>query len=365
MISIMGNAQVAMNPSVFKPDSMIYYADSLENERYMLMINKYEGDSIDVAAYWYDEDTVNYATKSVYYMDENIPALPFEPIFSGGRKGSSSGYIYFYTSTIGDSLSKSYEFDFDEKTWVKVSKTKHNISGDGIDTLAITHSWDEDSKSWELNNLSRQTYINSTTDTLKVLMLAPDLNDTIHYDVFSYEYNSDSKKSIIWRATPGDLYRSVDSITYYVNGLMEFIYYGNNYDCVNSSLPDCDNQYLFDYAEQYFYDTEGRLDKIYFWYKQDLTEWTLDGCFQYYYSTQPTFIEKVDNKEFYKIYPNPCNSTLKIDSFTGRVEIYNSLGQLMISEPLENGGLINTSPLRKGVYILKLGDLHSCLISKQ
>jgi len=372
VFSIVSNAQIALNPSIFKPDSAIYYADSLENERYMLMINKYDGDSIDMAVYWYDSDTINYANKTVCYMDSDLPELPYEPIFSGGRQGGAfigSG-SYVYTSTIGDTLSRSYLYDFDSQIWVSTSKVKHEISENGIDTMAITHSWNTDSEAWELNNISKQYLIEGVLDTLLIIMIAPNLIDTMNYDRMIYKYNQDNDLEILIHNRLNldgtiDKYISKDSITYTEPGLIDFIYYGNNNDCANMSLPDCDNQILYDYAEQYFYDSEGRLDKIYFWDKQGLPDWTFAGSFQYYYTNQSTNTTRKYIEDSFNIYPNPCRNSLTIESYTGKVEIYNSKGQLVKSEQLENGGFINTSSLSKAMYILKLERGNSKLIMKQ
>lgn len=362
VFSIISYAQIAQNPSIFKPDSVVYYADSIEKERQMIMINKYDGDSIEVAAYWYNNDTINYANKNVYYMDENLPELSFEPLFSGGRNGNSSGYSYEYTSTIGDTLSVSYNYDLSLKIWVKASKTRHNISDKGIDTLATTYTWNKSAKDWEMNNLSKQTFIAGEVDSLEVLMVAPNLTDTINHDVFSYEYDLNKNKTRIKQTTPGAKYLSIDSITYTESGLIDFIYYGNNYDCVNSGLTDCDNQILYDYANQYFYDAKGRLDKIYFWNKQGIADWSFDGSYQYYYSNQTSSINEEYAENLINFYPNPCKTTLTIESYSGEFEIYNSMGQLVISKQIENGGLINTSSLQNGIYILKFGDVFSKLI---
>jgi len=366
------NAQVALNPSVFKPDSAVYYADSLENERYMLMLNKYDGDSIDMAVYWYDSDTINYANKTVYYMDSDLPELPFEPIFSGGRKGGAfyGTGSYVYTSTIGDTMSRSYLYDFESKLWINSSKVKHNISDAGIDTLATTHGWNSDSKMWELNNVSKQYLIEGALDTLIVVMLAPNLIDTMNYDRMIYEYNQENYIEIMTHNrfnSDGTVskYISKDSIIYTDQSLIDFIYYGNNNDCANMSLPDCENQIVYEYAEQYFYDSADRLDKIYFWDNQGLPEWTFAGCLQYYYTNQPTNTTGKYFEDSFNIYPNPCKNSLTIESYTGKLEIYNSKGQLVKSEHLESGGFINTSSLLTGIYILKLENGYSKLISKQ
>jgi len=372
VFTIVSNAQVALNPSIFKPDSAIYFADSLENERYMLMLNKYDGDSIDMAVYWYDSDTINYANKTVYYMDSDLPKLPFEPIFSGGRQGGAffGTGSYVYTSTIGDTLSRSYLYDFESKLWVNSSKVKHDISDAGIDTLAITHSWNNNSNKWELNNVSKQYLIERELDTLFVLMLAPNQIDTMNYDRMIYKYNLDNYIEIITHNrfnSDGSIskYIDKDSITYTELNLIDFIYYGNNNDCANMSLPDCDNQIVYDYAEQYFYDSKDRLDKIYFWDKQGLPEWTFAGCLQYYYTDLPTNTYGKYFEDSFNVYPNPCNNSLTIESYTGKLEIYNTKGQLIISEQMENGGLINTSSLGAGLYILKLESGYSKLITKQ
>jgi hypothetical protein len=341
----------AVNPNVFKPDSSIYYADTVGDERYALMTNLFQGDSVVITSYWYDSDTINYKKKNTHYMDETLPQLPFEPIFGGGRNGYANSYSYIFTSTIGDTLSKSYIFDFEKETWSLESKTKHYISQEGIDTLAITHIWDLDSKNWILNNTTKQEYIDSEVDTLKVLMLAPNQADTINYDIITYKYN-ESGQVVFQRDTSYVWSYDIDSTVYDEDGLIDFIYHGGN-----------GQGYV--YAEEHFYDSKSRLDKIYFWDKQGLPEWTFAGYFKFYYPQDITSIEHIENNNEYKIYPNPFNSQLTIESYEGGIEIYNSNGQLIKSEHLENGGFINTSSLCSGLFIIKLENGYSKLITKQ
>ncbi|MFO7868008.1 MAG: T9SS type A sorting domain-containing protein [Bacteroidales bacterium] len=113
------------------------------------------------------------------------------------------------------------------------------------------------------------------------------------------------------------------------------------------------------------YDAQGRFDKIYFWDKQGLPEWTFDGSYQFYYTVQPSKIKERNFDSLCNVYPNPCDASLVIESYTGIIEMFNSSGQLVISEQFENGGRINTSSLRKGVYILKFGDVYTTMIMKQ
>jgi len=340
----------AVNPNIFKPDSSIYYVDTVGNVRYALMTNVFHGDSVIITHSWYDSDTINYSKRQVYFMDFSLPSLPFEPIFSGGREGYANSYPFTFTSTIGDTLSESYLFDFDTKIWNLKSKTEHHISQDGIDTLALTYDWNTDD--WVLNNTTKQNYIDSDIDTLKILMLAPNHTDTINYDVITYVYDEFGQVTLQQDSNYVFL-TSIDSTIYDENGLIDFIYHGRNGEG-------------YFYAEEYFYDSKARPDKIYFWNKQNgLTDWTFDGFLKFYYPQEITNIGHIKNYNEYKIYPNPINSKLKIESYTGKLEIYNSMGQLIISEQLEMGGYINTSSLRTGIYLLKLENGYSKLIMKQ
>ena len=53
------------------------------------------------------------------------------------------------------------------------------------------------------------------------------------------------------------------------------------------------------------------------------------------------------------VFPNPFTNQLNISGFSGIVEIYNSLGQVVIRVESVNAQTINTSELAKGVYVLK------------
>lgn len=53
------------------------------------------------------------------------------------------------------------------------------------------------------------------------------------------------------------------------------------------------------------------------------------------------------------VYPNPFTNVLNIKGFTGRIELYNSLGQMVFEVEGTEVETINTSDLAKGVYFLK------------
>lgn len=64
-------------------------------------------------------------------------------------------------------------------------------------------------------------------------------------------------------------------------------------------------------------------------------------------------IESINNKEKLYVYPNPFSNEIKISGFSGNVEIYNALGQMVIAETINDQRPINTSELIKGIYIMK------------
>ncbi len=342
---ISSNIKSSYFPLDDKPDSTVCYADTLETERIMMLTHTYHEDSIVIISYWYDADTLNYSVKEVHYMDNNLPDLLFEPLFSGGRKGSKASYEYEYITTIGDTLAISFLYDFNTKTYVPSSKTFHNISSEGIDTLATSYLWDDDAKSWELNNIVKQKYINGNIDTLKVLMLAKDLTDTLNYDVITYKYNENNQIVIEKDRSPVSCY-SVDSILYN-NDLVDFIFYLDNGD-------------PYYYAEQYFYDSINRAEKIVYWDKQGgLVDSVYDGHLRFYYSEQTpveTSLVSSEKASDLYIYPNPCSEYLKVTGYSGKVEVYNSIGQIMLQQDIVSEGTINTSLLSKGLYIVKLGN---------
>ncbi len=53
------------------------------------------------------------------------------------------------------------------------------------------------------------------------------------------------------------------------------------------------------------------------------------------------------------VYPNPFTSELKVSGFSGNVEVFNTLGQVVIKATVSETDVINTASLPKGVYIVK------------
>ena len=53
-------------------------------------------------------------------------------------------------------------------------------------------------------------------------------------------------------------------------------------------------------------------------------------------------------------YPNPFDNELIINGFEGRIEIYNSLGELVVQKSVLKGEVINTAEFLTGTYIIKI-----------
>lgn len=66
-----------------------------------------------------------------------------------------------------------------------------------------------------------------------------------------------------------------------------------------------------------------------------------------------TGIEKLENPAEAAVYPNPFSNSLHISGLEGRAEIYNAVGQLVLSATVSIEEELNTSELSKGAYILK------------
>ena len=54
------------------------------------------------------------------------------------------------------------------------------------------------------------------------------------------------------------------------------------------------------------------------------------------------------------VYPNPFTNELNISGLRGSIEIYNSLGQLLIQETVLDYEIVNTTRLAKGIYVMKV-----------
>src|SRR5690606_35607964 len=62
------------------------------------------------------------------------------------------------------------------------------------------------------------------------------------------------------------------------------------------------------------------------------------------------------------IFPNPFTNEIKIDNLDGKVMVYNTIGQLEISENIQRNGKINTSDLPKGAYIVRTYNVSGELV---
>jgi hypothetical protein len=66
-------------------------------------------------------------------------------------------------------------------------------------------------------------------------------------------------------------------------------------------------------------------------------------------------IDKVAGGLEASVFPNPFSNELKLSGLSGRVQVYNSIGQLVIDLPVvSENEIINTSELPKGAYILRV-----------
>jgi hypothetical protein len=78
-----------------------------------------------------------------------------------------------------------------------------------------------------------------------------------------------------------------------------------------------------------------------------------------YLSKNPLSTENVSKEEGIHIYPNPCSTNLTVStsfSAMGKLEIYNSVGQLVIAQTVSNMNLqsISIANISNGIYFLKV-----------
>jgi len=91
-----------------------------------------------------------------------------------------------------------------------------------------------------------------------------------------------------------------------------------------------------------------------------LTGTSVDGCTDsetYSLTVSPcTGIENYTSAEGVSVYPNPFSSELTIKDFTGKADVYNAIGQLVLSHEINGQENINTLELAKGAYMIKLSN---------
>ena len=73
---------------------------------------------------------------------------------------------------------------------------------------------------------------------------------------------------------------------------------------------------------------------------------TVSGC---------TGIESLNGHEV-SVYPNPFNGTINIKGLNGTAELFNMLGQKVLSQNVQNNDQLSTGNLPTGVYILQIKD---------
>ena len=70
--------------------------------------------------------------------------------------------------------------------------------------------------------------------------------------------------------------------------------------------------------------------------------------------------ETLDKRNDIAIYPNPTNGILYINNPSSknmRIQILNSLGQVVMEKLIENSAIVNIEHFNRGIYIIKLMDL--------
>ena len=99
-------------------------------------------------------------------------------------------------------------------------------------------------------------------------------------------------------------------------------------------------------------------------YDYENNNWIYDEKLTFYYSDY-TEISKIQDNSF-AIYPNPASTQITISKAeNSQLEIYNSLGQLILSENIElNNQTIDISAFEKGIYHIKL-QLNEKIVSKK
>ena len=70
-------------------------------------------------------------------------------------------------------------------------------------------------------------------------------------------------------------------------------------------------------------------------------------------TTSTVGLGKLDGSNEAAIFPNPFVNQINVSGIAGTVEIYNTLGQVVIKTDVKENDTINTSNLPKGAYILK------------
>lgn len=240
-----------------------------------------------------------------------------------------------------------------------------NFNGDlsGLDTSAVTNMYGMFFYATKFNSDISKWNTGKVTDMRYMFSNATAFNQDIS------NWNVASVDAFIY------MFDSAGSFNQNL-GKWKLQYYPNMSSMLDNSGMDCINygRTLYGWASQstggvnlgaknLFYGTEGKI------YRDQLIAkgWTISGDF-YDDSCTGSVLSANDvaNKKAVKIYPNPVDATLFINSEAAeQAYLYNTAGQMLKTIKLNKGtNSTDVSTLAKGLYILKVGNDSFKIIKK-
>lgn len=346
-----------------KADSIVYYNDSLENAPVGSFVFSYLDTEISIVKRFYNEETgkMDNDSKHVFFLDNTLPVLEYEPAFESSS-GSKNSYEYYFSYSIGDTLNLRYTWDTLTNNWVTLAKTRHFVSDAGIDTLAQTYTWDSENKSWTLNNVTKQHFKKGENDSIYFTMYFPNIVDKIRDLIYVYHYNE--KNQLVMKDEYNEGYLEIDSFIYNSNGDLVF--------------ENQRNYTGYNYAYDNRYDENRRKTSIYNWVKEtNQSEYVFDGSYFLYYpitdtisqpdtnTTQPVINSTDKESELYRVFPTPAYNSITISNYQGQVKIINLSGQVLIEKTVDFEEPIFVGELLKGIYLVGLEDGETRLTIKE
>ena len=272
-----------------------------------------------------------------YYFDINgYDSLSIATQWSYLDSAYSQTKYEYKVDTLGNILERIYSTQDTLGNWQEFDKITSEYDDYGNKISEIDFNWNSIELSWTPNRKNEMEFNSNNQETLMVeFKWDKTLNDWIYFRKSEREYNSSDL-----------LYSSI--ILMWDNTLSEWI---------NRSKTT------------YEYDTYNNLtlESEYDW--TDADSWWLDGKIEYFYSEFITNTNtNIAESQFIKLYPNPANETLTIETQnleTTFAKLLDSTGRLIKTLPIvTRTNTYNISELESGVYFIRIPQKEEMVVRK-
>lgn len=268
-------------------------------------------------------------------------------------------YDYLYDAK--GNISQLIKYDFKENQWVFNSISYRNsMTYDDKNNLIelVSERYKEDQWSNDFKNVYEYNEANQLVSKIKYVT---DGLNWIENEKVTYEFISNDVQEVILYQYENGLLSNKNKKTYtynqnyfendsaYVNRLVDHVYLLDDYNL------QIDNSILLAFKEEAWNDNE--------------QIWNIDRQYLYFYSTDnnevvsanDVFVQKEDRRAKLQItvFPNPAQTSIRINTNTfANFELYNLLGEIVLTQEVTEETQVDISSLQQGVYLY---NIHSTI----